>query len=108
MIFHRSIASRILVLCIAACLLAACQSLEERAPTLQMLGTVQESQSIAQGRDIYITRCTKCHSAEPVRRYSARRWECIMPEMSEKTKLNAAEEAAVRAYIAAVLQMPAQ
>ena len=57
------------------------------------------------GREIYITKCAKCHSVEPVTKYPLAQWEYdILPEMNEETNLDAEEAAAVRAYVLAVLK----
>ena len=51
------------------------------------------------GKQIYRTKCAKCHAPEPVRRYSPAEWEELMPEMIEETNLNSAEITAVWSYI---------
>lgn len=61
---------------------------------------------IKQGRDLYITRCAKCHAPEPVRDYSHTEWEEIIPEMAEETNLSPSETQALRAYVLAVLNEP--
>lgn len=82
--------------------LASCQmaSLDQIAP----LPTSSSNSTLARGRDIYITKCAKCHSPEPVARYSKTRWHEIMPEMVEETNLNAEDAAAVMAYVLAIAQ----
>lgn len=91
---------------IAAALLAGCVSIEKAAPPVAMLAVqpsgAQRTQ-LERGRTIYITKCAKCHSPEPVTRYSATRWDGILKEMIDETKLDAPESAAVRAYVFAVL-----
>lgn len=64
----------------------------------------EASSQLARGRTIYVTKCTKCHSPEPVAKYSLTEWQTIMPEMVEETKLNAADAAAVTAYVEHTLQ----
>lgn len=84
--------------------LPGCVSLEETAPPVAMLRTgTGHPATLEQGRIIYLTRCTKCHSAERVTRYSRSQWHEILPKMAEETKLSAAEDEAVRAYVMAVL-----
>lgn len=65
-----------------------------------------DSATLALGRDLYVGRCAKCHAVEPVRDYSPAEWATLMPDMAERTKLTAAETAAVTAYVHAVLRMP--
>lgn len=88
----------------------ACMSLEQAAPLVEALPMDARTGSAAQlehGRDIYITKCAKCHSVEPVRKYPLSEWEHeILPEMSEETNLSPDEAAAVRAYVITVLRTP--
>ena len=90
--------------------LAACVSLEQAAPPAETLPSRTGGTSAAQlrqGREIYVTRCARCHSVEPVRKYSRAHWERdILPDMAEETNLNASDAAAVRAYVLAVLDSP--
>ena len=70
-----------------------------------MIARTGPSSQLLLGREIYITKCAKCHSVEPVTRYPLAQWEHeILPEMNEETNLNAEEAAAVRAYVLAVLK----
>ncbi len=94
------------LLVVAALSGGACVSLEEAAPpvgTLPVHARTAPPSQLAHGRDLYITKCAKCHSPEPVRNYSPARWREIIPEMAEETKLSDAETAALRAYVFAVL-----
>ncbi len=83
--------------------LAACTNLETTAPPATMLKG--DSTRLEAGRQIYLTQCTDCHSAEPIRNYPASRWPGILDEMAPKTKLSPAQERDVRAYVAAVSKM---
>jgi mono/diheme cytochrome c family protein len=61
------------------------------------------------GRDLYVGKCTKCHSAEPIRQHSLSDWkEDIMPSMTKKAKLSPEEESNVLAYVNAVLKSPVE
>ncbi len=88
-----------------AAILAGCLSIEQMAPpvgaefasvgirngvTMSLLET---------GRDVYLTDCSRCHSIEPIGRYSARRWRDILPRMSEESKLDESRTAALEAYV---------
>ena len=64
--------------------------------------------AVADGRRLYLTTCTKCHAAEPVRDYTAAEWATILPEMAEESHFTPAQTAAVAAYIQAVLATPPQ
>jgi mono/diheme cytochrome c family protein len=102
--------ARVLLL-IAALTGGSCVSLEQAAPlveTLPLRLRAGTSAQLAHGRELYITKCAKCHSVEPVRKYPLAQWEHeILPEMNEETKLTPQESAAVRAYVLTVLKTPA-
>lgn len=86
--------------------LVACQSLEKRAPlvdaALVALAGSAEFSDLEQGRRIYITKCAACHVPEPILRYSAERWQRILPPMEEKSKLSEEEIHVLRQYVFAV------
>jgi mono/diheme cytochrome c family protein len=67
---------------------------------------VTASPQLERGRLIYVTKCAACHAPEPVRKYSAAKWEEIIPDMAEDTKLNVQDVAAVAAYVRWALQQP--
>lgn len=96
------------LLVFAALMGGSCVSLEQAAPraeTLPAQARMGSPAQLAQGREIYVTKCAKCHSVEPVRKYPAEKWQHqILPEMEEETKLSASEVAAVRAYVMSVLR----
>lgn len=104
---HRAFPARMLLLC-AALSGGSCISLEQAAPPVEMLpmsARMGTSPQLLHGREIYITKCAKCHSVEPVTKYPLAQWEReILPEMNEETNLSAEEAAAVRAYVLAVLK----
>ncbi len=101
---HRIIFRCALALGVAA--LSACVSLEQSAPPVSMLGVQRGKDQLSRGRDIYITKCARCHAVEPVRKYSQAHWDEIMPEMTEKSKLSPSEVAALDSYLKAVLRWP--
>lgn len=84
-----------------AALLTGCVSIDQIAPPIAGSGQLTE------GRRIYTTQCTACHTAEPVQKYSPAEWRGILPEMIAESKLNATQAGAVTAYVQAVLQAPA-
>jgi mono/diheme cytochrome c family protein len=67
---------------------------------------VTASPQLERGRLIYVTKCAACHAPEPVHKYSAAKWEKIIPDMAEDTKLNPQDVAAVAAYVRWALQQP--
>lgn len=86
-------------------LLAGCQSLDQIAPPVSALGVpAAQATRIAEGRDIYVTRCAKCHAPEPVTDFTAAEWTTILADMAEETNLDEQETRAVRDYVMAVLR----
>lgn len=99
-----------MLLLLAALSGGSCVSLEQAAPPVALLTSVVDNHHLANlslGRDLYVTRCAKCHSVEPVTKYSREKWmQDILPDMAEESKLTANETAAVKAYVLAVLATP--
>src|SRR5205823_6412014 len=98
--------TRLAPLILPAVLLSGCVSLDKAAPPVSSFaGHVPASERavLEKGRDIYVTKCAKCHVPEPVARYSLSHWTKILPEMSHDAKLTASETDSVRAYVVAVL-----
>lgn len=56
---------------------------------------------LAMGREIFAGRCTTCHSANPVGKFSVAKWREIVRDMSHRAKLDASQEAALLAYLSA-------
>jgi mono/diheme cytochrome c family protein len=70
------------------------------AAAAQRTGTADAASN---GRRLYITRCTECHSAPAPASLSLEEWGRILPQMADLAALNDAERAAVRAYVEAVI-----
>jgi mono/diheme cytochrome c family protein len=82
-------------------LFSACVSVEQLAPPPALFKNTNAG--VAQGRDIYLTNCTKCHGVKPVLGTSMSEWQGdVLPEMCDKAKLDPAQRQAVLAYISAV------
>ncbi len=95
------------LLLILAAFVSGCVSTEKAAPPVASFAVPPSGSKRAQleqGREIYVTKCAKCHSPEPVHRYSPSRWGDILVDMIDEAKLNSAESAAVRAYVFAALK----
>lgn len=84
---------------------SACQTLEQMAPPVgDQFRTIAARRGVAAttlelGREVYLSDCAKCHSIEPIGRYSARRWRKILPRMSRESELDEQRTAAVEAYV---------
>jgi len=81
-----------------------CLSIEEMAPpvdTMIMQHSVagQRVAIMKTGRTVYITQCARCHSIEPIGRYSAIRWQEILERMIPKSRLDEQQTSALRGYV---------
>ena len=56
---------------------------------------------LAEGRSIYLRRCTACHSPEPVNGYTFAEWREQVDEMREEAKIKPEEEGKLLAYLRA-------
>lgn len=95
----------------AAVLLAGCASLGPVAPPVTPAMTAANGTPAATlnaGREIFSTRCTTCHNADPVRAYDADDWRRIVGRMAARSKLQPAERAALLAYLTAAQEPRAQ
>lgn len=73
------------------------------APSIQDLQVTENVALISEGRNLYITKCSKCHNALRISRYSELQWNEILPGMTKKSKFSVEETKAVTAYIQVVL-----
>jgi hypothetical protein len=85
------------------CCVSSCMEIHKVAPSVQDLSVKENVLQLTQGRNLYITRCTKCHNALRITRYSKQQWEETLPIMTKKSKFTPEETRAVSAYIQAVL-----
>jgi len=90
-----------------AVVFASCMSLEQMAPPVGPEFTAVSQRrriTLAQlehGRQVYLADCTRCHSVEPISRYSAIKWEDIVRRMARESNLNEPTTEALRAYVLA-------
>ena len=57
-----------------------------------------DRETLVRGRKVYLTKCTHCHSPEPIDLYPLSEWPSILDRMEEQTHLSAREQADLRAY----------
>lgn len=74
------------------------------APYVQNLGLVENTEMLEHGRELYVHRCSKCHNALRITRYTKKKWSRVLPSMVKLSKFDGVEKEAVAAYISAVLQ----
>jgi hypothetical protein len=89
---------------LAVLVLGGCAALETTAPpvTSAMAGGAGVSTSdLVAGRQLLATRCTSCHSLEPIAKYTPEEWRENVRSMADRSGLNAGEERAITAYLVA-------
>jgi hypothetical protein len=84
--------------------LPACMTTKQMAPPIETTfidhaGKSADLEQLRRGRTLYVTNCTKCHTVEPINRYSMRRWHRTMIDMTEESKMTETQEKDVMAYI---------
>ncbi len=90
-------------------LLPSCVSIEVAAPPVPVIASPTQGNyaQLCAGRELYLGKCTKCHSAEPIKNTTLADWkDDVMPTMAKKAKISAAEEASLMAYITTVSNAP--
>ena len=95
---------RAFTLAAAALALAGCAATSVAPPVTPALISASGGKStatLAVGREIFAGRCTSCHTADPIGKYSIAKWREIVADMSHRAKLDASQEAALLAYITA-------
>ena len=91
---------------VAALLLPACRSVEQKAPPVAGLRPPDLDQC-EEGRRLYLTACIECHRPRDVRSRTITEWRAeVLPRMARKAHLQPHQEAAVLAYLSAVLDTP--
>ena len=99
---------------VAGSVLRGCMSVEQMAPPVgpRLTEAAGEdgasTEALQRGRQVYLTRCSTCHTIEPIDRYTAARWDQILPRMNKDAKLDAAEAADLRTYIGTAHRAMAQ
>ena len=83
---------------------AGCLTIEEMAPPVgpEFLRTRTKNDValsvLERGREVYLADCTRCHSVEPISRYSKNHWHTIIARMGPPTKVEEASTAALPPY----------
>ncbi len=86
-------------------LFSGCMTIEQMAPAVgPKFQTVAarhgvEVETLQLGREIYLSGCVKCHSVEPIGRYSVKEWRRMLPKMFDKTLLFGEDARALEAYV---------
>ena len=86
------------------CLVSSCIETVKIAPTIQELGVSDNQTRLELGRSLYVNRCSKCHNALRITRFTLSQWSDILPDMTYRSKFTPEQSEAVTAYIHAVLR----
>jgi hypothetical protein len=77
---------------------AACH--KKAAPTTAVPAAAAPDAALVEaGKNVYATKCTKCHAAKVVENYTAEKWVGILAAMIPKAKLDDTETAQVTAFV---------
>ena len=93
---------------LCALALAGCASFVPPPVTPAMVSASRgaSAATLESGRALFAGRCTSCHSADPVEKYSPPRWREILADMAHRSKIDTAQQSAILTYIAAAQAMP--
>jgi cytochrome c5 len=98
---------------IAACvLLSACGAALPRvtpefAVQAQQHDTTATEARLQAGRDLYVTRCSSCHSPVDPTAYTDREWPSWIHRMAAKAHVDPSQEALIFTYLKAARTIPA-
>jgi nitrate/TMAO reductase-like tetraheme cytochrome c subunit len=92
---------------LVASALSGCEAMKSGAPAIDAemtkaaLSNGDSIETLAAGRRLLATRCTSCHSLEPVERYPAAQWEANVLRMADRAGLREQDTQKVIAYLVA-------
>ena len=90
---------------LGALALGGCAALEPVAPpvTPAMVAASRgaSAETLDAGRRIFSGKCTACHTADPIGKYTAPEWRGIVSDMAHRSKLDPTQQSALLAYIEA-------
>jgi len=98
----------LMVIAATGLLLASCATTADLAPPIDALlaeravARGMSVEGLERGRLVYITKCTNCHSPEPVTAYAEAAWPGIIQDMAPRTGLDEQEQRDVLAYVRAI------
>jgi hypothetical protein len=94
---------RIALPVLALVALAGCTVYVPEPDALMAGGDEERLPDLRAGRELYINKCSGCHSLIPVDRYDARRWESEVDEMFrlKKVRMSVDERGQLLRYLSA-------
>ena len=88
---------------IAFLIITACEINERTAvPAASITRAARGKNSLdvlERGRRVFLTRCTECHTVQPIGKYSVERWQHIANWMAPYANLSESDRAALIAYL---------
>lgn len=78
---------------------AAVNEVKPPANTPPAAAVKMESAEVTAGKNIYTTKCARCHGVKKVDDYTVQQWIPIMESMAPKARLDATEKTNVTAYV---------
>ena len=54
---------------------------------------------LAEGKDLFVNNCAKCHSLKNPNNYTAEEWKPILDKMAKRAKISDAEKEKVYKYV---------
>lgn len=79
---------------LASCTPKTAEVVESSTPTV-----TYPTAEIAQGKDLYDSKCASCHKLKTVDNYTTEQWAKILPNMAAKAKLPDSETAMIQEFI---------
>jgi mono/diheme cytochrome c family protein len=77
-------------------------AIKEKATISELNSSIaSDANYISHGKNIYETKCIRCHNVHPVANYTEQRWDGILTVMLPKARLNETEIQQLAAYIKA-------
>ncbi|MFA5833333.1 MAG: hypothetical protein WDA22_07650 [Bacteroidota bacterium] len=89
----------ILIVCAAGCSTSIPIPSEDDLPVKPAMQNSISIEDLRSGRQLYITKCSGCHSLYLPSTYSAPQWDTILPMMALKSKITEIESGRIKQYL---------
>ncbi len=78
---------------------AAVEVVKPPADVPKAIAKKMETPEVVAGKELYTTKCARCHGPKPVENWTVAEWVPIMDRMAPKARLDATEKTNVTAYV---------
>lgn len=89
----------ILAIGVVACAPKLTETNQEIVEAKEKPAEVSMSTDAIEGKKVYAKKCSSCHEIKVIDNYTAKQWAGILPDMSEKAKLNETSSRQVASYV---------